>query len=447
MGAVISPDVLGVSTATWFDISLPNVEQKIAQMGMHLVRFPGGSESDAYHWQNGGSVCSGQGYVYPPSTFDAMMNDVAIPAHTDVAITLNYGSNAACNGGGDPSEAAAWVSYAKSKGYGVKYWTVGNEVFGNWEYDLHSAPHDPATYANAVATGYYPQIKAADPNAQVGVVVSDGQFPAWTPTVLQKAKYDFVELHYYAQGPGNESDAYLIGKGIDDFANDLASVRATMSANGASTTPLYVGELNSVYSTPGKQSVSIVNGLFAGMATAEEMKAGVALSTWWIATGGCNNGNSSASLYGWQNFGTYNLFSEAANGYDGCPAGTPAGNVYPPGQAYTILSQFVQAGSAMRGTALAGGVANVRAYADSRGTGYGVLLFNLDGQNAQTLTVAVTNATRTSFTAQQMTYSKALYDQSQNGTWPGPTTTSLGTVGTTVTVTLPPWSMNLIELQ
>lgn len=37
-----------------------------------------------------------------------------------------------------------------------------------------------------------------------------------------------------------------------------------MSANGvASTVPIYVGELNSVYANPGKQTVSITNGLFA----------------------------------------------------------------------------------------------------------------------------------------------------------------------------------------
>jgi alpha-N-arabinofuranosidase len=450
-GAVISPDVLGVSTATWFDVTQPYVAQTMQQMGMRLVRFPGGSEADTYHWQSGGSVCAaGGGYVFPASTFDAMMNDVAIPAHTDVAVTLNYGSNAACNAGGDPSEAAAWVAYAKSHGYNVKYWTVGNEVFGGWEYDLHAVAHDPTTYANAVATGYYPQIKAADPNAQVGVVVSDGQFPNWTPTVVTKAKYDFVELHYYAQAPGNESDAYLIGQGVTDFANTLATLRSTMNANGvAPSMPIYVGELNSVYGNPGKQSVSIVNGLFAGMAISEMMKAGVGLATWWIETGGCTGsaGNYSASLYGWQNFGTYNMVSEAANGFDGCPAGTTAGNIYPPGQAYTLLSQFAQAGSAMRAVSVNASVQNVRAYGDTRGTGYGFMLFNLDSANAKTVSVGVLNGSRSSYQATALTYGKAQYDLSQNGSWVGPVTTSLGAVGSTLTVTLPAWSMTLVELQ
>ena len=48
---------------------------------------------------------------------------------------MNYGS-------GTAAEAAAWVKYANvTKNYGVKYWEVGNEVYGNgaygssWEYD------------------------------------------------------------------------------------------------------------------------------------------------------------------------------------------------------------------------------------------------------------------------------------------------------------------------
>jgi alpha-L-arabinofuranosidase len=48
----------------------------------------------------------------------------------DVAITLNYSSNANCTGPDSPSEAAAWVNYANNtQHYGIKYWTVGNEQY------------------------------------------------------------------------------------------------------------------------------------------------------------------------------------------------------------------------------------------------------------------------------------------------------------------------------
>ena len=57
----------------------------------------------------------------------------------DVAVTVNYGSNRACSGGADPSEAAGWVQYANdTKHYGITWWTVGDEQFGSWETDRHS---------------------------------------------------------------------------------------------------------------------------------------------------------------------------------------------------------------------------------------------------------------------------------------------------------------------
>jgi len=52
-------------------------------------------------------------------------------------------------------------------------------------------------------------MKAADSTAQVGVVVGPG-FGSWDSIVLANAKYDYVELHWYAQMSGQESDSYLL---------------------------------------------------------------------------------------------------------------------------------------------------------------------------------------------------------------------------------------------
>jgi hypothetical protein len=443
-GPAISEDLLGASLAAWSDITQPFIESSMASTGFHLVRWPGGSASDEYHWATN-SVC--QGYVNPNSTFDAFAHDVFEPAHLDVAVTLNYGSNAACNGGGDPAEAAAWVAHAKAGGEHVAYWTVGNEEFGSWEYDLHASPHDPTTYANAVATGYYPQVKAADASAKVGVVVGGSGYPSWDKTVLQSAKYDFVEFHYYAQAPGSESDAYLLGQGVTDFANAVSGLRTEMNGDGvAASVPIYVGELNSVYANPGKQTVSIVNGLFAGMAIAELMKQpGVTMATWWLAYGGCSTGtNDSSSLYGWQSFGAYTLFSD---GGGECGSNIAAATPFPDARAYALLIAFAPAGSTSRSAQLSPAAANVRAYADTSPGGEALLLFNLDQTAAITLGVQLQHAAKASFNATQTTYGKAQYDQSQSGAWPGPSTTSLGTVGSQFSVTLPAWSMNLILLR
>src|SRR5579883_3597155 len=100
-------------------------------------------------------------------------------------ITVDYG-------GGTPSAAAGWVQYANKGGagyngpvptypggsstghtYGIKYWEIGNEIYGDgtygasWEYNNN--PHTSAAYASNVVT-YSNAMKAVDPTIKIGAV-------------------------------------------------------------------------------------------------------------------------------------------------------------------------------------------------------------------------------------------------------------------------------------
>jgi hypothetical protein len=447
LGPAVSRTLLGVNMAVWEDITTPGLSPSLTTAGITAVRWPGGSSSDVYHWQNN-AMCNG-GYGSPNSTFDNFMQHIAQPANLDVAITLDYGSNAACNAGGDPTEAAAWVAYSKSKGYGVRYWTVGNEEYGSWEEDLHSNPHDPTTYANAVATGYYPDIKAADPNAQVGVVVDASS--GWDTTVLKNAKYDFIELHYYAQGPGSENDGNLILNGPRSLTSQVATLHSELQAVGRGSTPIYLGELGSVYTNPGKQAQSISQALFAGLSLAELARDNVFRATWWLGYGGCNDSSSganfSSSLYGWQNFGGYMIFSDGTPEY-GCSNATPVptGTLLPTARAFQVMSSYIQNGERITDVVASGATSRLRAYAVSRGTSYALALFNLDGSNKLATTISIDNFTSGS-SVQTTTYGRAQYDLSRNNVWAGPVSATSGKWLGPVTVTLPAWSMTVVTLK
>jgi hypothetical protein len=476
VGSAISPDMVGANLPAWTDNTQSYQATAMKTAGLHLIRWPGGSFADDYHWAGTAfaspgstlspSACEGA-YFDPDSTFDNMMTYAANPASLDVAITLNYGTNAACTGPGTPTEAKDWAAYAVGKGYNVKYWTIGNENYGPWETDMHASPQSPSTYVAAVtgASGYYAKVKAADPSSKVGIVASGpGYYSAWDQTVLPGAlgSYDFVEYHYYAQqgvgagsAPGDaESDSYLLGQGIDDFGTALDGLRAELtSAGAASTLPIYLGELNSIVGTAGKQTTSITNALFAGMAMGEAIKRpGVSMATWWLAFGDCetvaSGGNFDSSLYGWQNFGTYTLFSDQSSGC-GSEDTVTAGTAFPDGVAFNLLSQFVGSGSTNRTVTSTVSTTNARFYADAIGTGYGILLFNLNETEPVTYSVALTNTSVSQFTATQTYYDKAQYDLTNqaNPVWSGASApVSLGTVGPIFTVTLQPWSMNLVTL-
>ncbi len=454
-GPTVSANVYGASLDTWYDFVQSFVDPSLGRTGVALVRFPGGSESDVYHWENGGSLCGqNMGYITKHATFDNLMTHVAQPLAIDIAITLNYGSNRTCTGGGDPIEAAAWVAYAKSRGYRVPYWTVGNEVYGSWEYDLHAHKHDPVTYADAVRTGYYPQVKAADPGVKLGVVGDFAQ-PGdvhWNQIVFRRAApFDFVEIHYYPQY-NVDNDRFLLGAALDRFAIELVGARKEMSAAGVSrSVPLYLGEFNNDAGVEGKQSVSIVNGLYLGQMLGIAMHAGVPMATWWLAYGSCDEGGDySDKLYGWQHFGSEALFSDGLpSANDGCPTtpAIPGGTPFPTARVMALFHSTVPAGSHVRSVTVPPSLSHaIRAYGFAQGSGYAMVLFNNTLQTVN-VTASVSGASRHSYAASLWIYGKAQYDLSKGDRWIGPIGQSLGSVEARVPIPLQPYSMTVLLLR
>lgn len=453
LGPVVTDKILGMNMAYWYDPRRAGIVPALQKAGIKTLRWSGGALSDEYHWQSN-SFCNGN--RSQPIDFQTFLSAVVKPGDFDVAIPVNYGSNPACNRGGDPTEAAAWATEALNNGNNVSYWTVGNEVFGDWEKDLHPVPHDPTTYAQEVSNGYYPLIKAANPNALVGVVV-EGDHSNWDAIVLTQAKYDFVEYHFYAQGPGSESDSFLVSQAAQQLAGEIDKIKADLTAAGRPNTRIYLGELGSVYNlapgnhpyNPGKQTSSITQALFAGQVLCELMIAGVARATWWLAFGGCSDpssGNFSTSLYGSQNFGGYMVFSDGLP-ETGCLAAPtiPTGTLLPTARAYQLFSHVATSGEHVLKASVTGATQDVRAYAATNAGGIALVLFNLNQTQTNTVTVDLSAQNNSSDVSIQ-TYDKAIYDQSQNNVWAEPTTTNLGAQNLPLTLVLTPWSMNVVTI-
>ena len=211
-GLAVTDQILGMNLPMWYDVTSashePVIEGAFHAAGIKAVRWPGGSNSDAYNWETN-TECGGG--TDPNDDFTDFVNKLVIPAGLDLALTADYGTGKNCTGAGDPTEAAAWAAEAVSLGVPVSHMTVGNEEYGSWEIDNHASQHNATTYAAAVAgaNGYYALIKAASPNTLVGVDVDPGYAP-WDQDVMSGAPYDFVEYHYYPETPGQESDIFLV---------------------------------------------------------------------------------------------------------------------------------------------------------------------------------------------------------------------------------------------
>jgi hypothetical protein len=359
------------------------------------------------------SICGG---VNASDTFDAFMG-VVHATDAQAMITVNYGS-------GTPREAADWVQYANKGGhgynglvptytggsrtghnYGVKYWEIGNELYGNgtygatWEYDLHS--QGPATYANNVVA-YSQAMKAVDHSIKVGVVltapgnwpdgVTSGSSPQpWNNTVLPIAcsSIDFVVAHWYAQQPNGESNAGLLAapeNGASTSGNNTPSIPSMVSTlrseinrycgPHASAVQIMVTEANSVSYNPGKQTAGLVNALFLTDNYMNWLENGVANVDWWDLHNGISTGtNDSSSLYGTANYGDYGVLSSGAssNGASEPPANTP----FPTYYGLQMLNQFAAAGDQMVTASSNQGMVAVHVVKQANGN-IAVLLINKD---------------------------------------------------------------------
>lgn len=456
-GPAISDTLLGMNTAPWYDVisNGPTMVSSFKDAGIKAVRWPGGSWSDVYHWAtNSNCLVAEWGAPVANDTFSNFVKEIVAPGRLDVALTANYGTNEGCDGGGDPTEAAAWAAEALTLDAHVSHITVGNEVYGSWETDLHAAAHDPMTYANAVATGYYPDIKAASPKTLVGVVVEPDYAP-WDSIVLTNAKYDFVEFHLYPEAPGSENDTLLTQLAALDVSLYIDAIKAELAAVGKPNTPIYVGEIGGPYSDPGKQSWSITQGLYAGQVLGEMMNDGVSRLTWFMGFGACNGqvGNDSASLYGWQNFGAYNVFSDGPDDPT-CPAGSTvpdsgaAGTMSPTARAFQLFSQVAVNGERVLTSTVSGDTTDVRAYSATHRDGTALVLFNLNESTSEPVRIELSGK-RYARSVKVTTYDKAIYDRT-NATipvWAAPATTELGQQRLPLTLTLTPWSMNVVIIR
>ena len=416
--------------------------------GTRLLRFPGGSLSDEYHWQTNTTLNNTWTWA---TDFDAFAN-VALALNAQAIVTANYGT-------GTPQEAAEWVRYANvTKGYGVKYWEVGNECFGFWETDTRQRPHDAYSYALA-ARDYVMAMRAIDPTIKVGVVVMTGEdayanyrdHPAvnprtgqthngWTPVVLQTLRSlgvtpDFVIYHRYDQNPGGEDDAGLL-QSSKSWARDATDLRRQLDdylGAAAAQVEMVCTETNSVSSLPGKQTTSLVGGLFYADNFGQFIQTEFTTRVWWdLRNGQEAKNNNSALLYGWRQYGDYGLVSATSE-------------PYPTYFASRLMSLFAAAGD--RVVQATSNYNLLAAYAVKRADGALALLL-INKSPADILDTRINLAGfAPPATATLHSYGKAQDDAARLGGGPGfpdIRTTTINNVGASFIFSAPPYSMNVI---
>ncbi|MGD0678451.1 MAG: cellulose-binding protein [Polyangiaceae bacterium] len=393
----------------------------LSDAGVRLVRYPGGSTADVYHWQSDTGS-------YAANTFDSYMSIVQA-AHAQAIITVNYGS-------GTPAEAAGWVQYANTGGpsyngpvptypggsatgqlYHIKYWEIGNEIYGNstyggnWENDVN--PPGPAEYAGLLQQ-YSAAMKAVDPSIKIGAVLTaPGNWPdgvtnttspqPWNNTVLSTAcsAADFVIVHWYPQSPGAESDPGLLATpesggsntpSIASMVDTLQSLIAQYCGPHAKDIEILVTETNSVSYNPGKQTTSLVNGLFLADSIMTWLENGVtSVDLWAIHNGPTCGTNDSSSLYGTYGYGDYGFLS--SGGLCSTSIEPPAETPFPSYYGVQMVARAVEPRGTLLSATSAAALVSAHAVQGEAGN-VNVLLVNKDPATSYAVTVSLQGGRR-----------------------------------------------------
>lgn len=213
----------------------PETIRYFREYGIRAVRWPGGNYTSGYNWKNGigpwkdrpclnnmawGGLDSNllgtdefmrfceltgaepvMGVGYNPSLI----------SHQDIADWVEY-----CNGSASSAYGSKRALNGNDTPYGVKYWGIGNEVYGNYQIGSVGA----ASYSEGLSS-ISRLIKSVDPSICVlasGRGVHNqyrGAYQGWTEMVASGAAsaFDALDCHMYVYGNDKSADLGLDGAG------------------------------------------------------------------------------------------------------------------------------------------------------------------------------------------------------------------------------------------
>ena len=189
-----------------------DVFERVSALSPAFIRYPGGNVAQDYHWEWGVGPrdqrpmwinLSWKNETEPSDFGTDEFVEFCHRTGAEPSITVNVEGR-----GATPTEAAEWVEYCNGSTttkygrmrernghrapYNVKYWEVGNEIWGSWVRG-HS---DAETYARNL-NRYAEAMRRVDPTIKL-IAVGDNDM-RWNRTVLERAgnHIDYLAIHHY----------------------------------------------------------------------------------------------------------------------------------------------------------------------------------------------------------------------------------------------------------
>ncbi len=173
----------------------PDVLKLVRESHLPLLRWPGGNFASGYHWRDGvGTV------RFRPMRLNKPWS-MPEPNHVGTDEFMRFCELAGCEpmicvnaGSGTAQEAADWVQYCNGSAntrfgkmrakhghrepYGVRYWEIGNELYGSWQIGHCDASEYARRYRQFVGL-----MGKQDPKIHF---IANGYNPNWNAVLIEK---------------------------------------------------------------------------------------------------------------------------------------------------------------------------------------------------------------------------------------------------------------------
>lgn len=220
-----------------------DVVKLVRELGVPVVRYPGGNFVSGYRWEDGVGPKS-ERPVRPELAWNVIetnefgLNEFAHWAKqvdTEVMMAVNLGTRG-------PEDAKNLLEYTNFKGgtyysdlrrkhgveepHNIKLWCLGNEMDGPWQMGHKTAYEYGRT---AAETGRI--MKMLDPSIELVACGSSNidmpTFAYWEDTMLEQCydQVDYVSLHQYYSNADNKTSDFLAGSvGMDRFISSVTAI-------------------------------------------------------------------------------------------------------------------------------------------------------------------------------------------------------------------------------
>ncbi len=326
----------------------PLFMNQIKNLQPHILRFPGGSASDAYFWnafqganppdaptlindKDGNKTAPGYNYGRTDQNWQCSLDNyytLLQQSNNQGLITVNYGY-ARYGTATDPVAAAAhlaadWVRYDNGR---TQYWEIGNENFGDWEWgyriDLSQNKDGQPEYLTGALYAQHFQVfadslrqAASGTGKQIYIGAVTVETPAtesWQTNTLKtwnagmmagiNNKADFYVVHsYFTPYNTNSNAAAVLTSATAVPAQIINYVTQTLQSYGAAIKPIALDEWN-MFAVGSQQLVSNISGVFSVLVLAEVLKNKFGMSARWDLVNGWSNGDDMGLFSAGDEFG------------------------------------------------------------------------------------------------------------------------------------------------